>query len=48
MAEKLRASAYEYQGLVFASIKDTPLDAQNIVNRYVKLLLKRTEPPYIR
>ena len=35
-------------GLVFASRKGTPLDAQNIVNRSFKPLLKQTELPGIR
>ena len=33
--EKLRATDYGDSGLVFATGKGTPLDAQNIVNRYV-------------
>ncbi len=48
MAEKLRVRVYEDQGLAFASVKGTPLDAQNIVNRYFKPLLKRTGLPDIR
>jgi integrase len=46
--EKLRATDYEDSGLVFAAIKGTPIDAQNIVNRYFKPLLKRAELPDIR
>jgi integrase len=33
---------------VFASSKGTPLDAQNIVNRYFKPLLKQARLPPIR
>ncbi len=46
--ERLRASLYEDSGLVFTTAKGTPLDAQNIVNRYFKPLLKRTGLPDIR
>lgn len=35
-------------GLVFATGKGTPLDAQNIVNRYFKPLLRRAGLPDIR
>ena len=45
LEEKLRANSYEDQGLVFATSKGTPLDAQNIVNRHFKPLLKRTGLP---
>ncbi len=46
---KVRAGAnWQENGLVFASSKDTPLDAQNIVNRYFKPLLKRAGLPNIR
>jgi integrase len=48
LEEKLRTSDYEDSGLVFASIKGTPLDAQNIVNRYFKPLLRRAGLPAIR
>jgi integrase len=49
MEEQLRAgSEWQDYGLVFASGKGTPLDAQNIVNRYFKPLLKRAELPNIR
>jgi integrase len=49
MEEQLRAgSEWQDYGLVFASNKGTPLDAQNIVNRYFKPLLKRAELPNIR
>src|SRR5215218_1936162 len=40
LEEKLSASNYEDSGLVFATGKGTPLDAQNIVNRHFKPLLK--------
>ena len=33
---------------MFASSKDTPLDAQNIVNRHFKPLLKQARLPSIR
>ena len=42
LEEMLRASSYEDSDLVFATRKGTPLDAQNIVNRHFKPLLKRT------
>jgi len=49
MEEQLRAgSEWQDHGLVFASGKGTPLDAQNIVNRHFKPLLKRSELPDIR
>ncbi len=46
--EKLRVTAYEDSGLVFATRKGTPLDAQNIVNRHFKPLLKQEDLPTIR
>jgi integrase len=46
--EKLRATDYGDTGLVFATGKGTPIDAQNIINRYFKPLLKRAELPNIR
>ena len=47
--EQLKAGEkWEENGLVFASSKGTPLDAQNIVNRYFKPLLYRTGLPDIR
>src|SRR5919107_4304262 len=49
MEEQLRAgSEWQDNGLVFVSIKGTPLDAQNIVNRHFKPLLKRAGLPVIR
>jgi integrase len=48
LEEKLRATHYEDSGLVFATGKGTPLDAQNIVNRHFKPLLKRASLPDIR
>lgn len=45
---RLGSSSYEDSGLVFASGKGTPLDAQNIVNRFFKPLLLRAELPDIR
>jgi integrase len=39
---------YEDSGLVFATGKGTPLDAQNIVNRHFKPLLRRAGLPEIR
>jgi integrase len=44
--EQLRAGAkWQDHGLVFASSKGTPMDAQNIVNRYFKPLLRRIGLP---
>src|SRR5215212_2941390 len=48
LEEKLRTPDYEDLGLVFASRKGTPLDAQNIVNRYFKPLLERAGLPPVR
>jgi integrase len=48
MIAQLRVTAYEDSGLVFAMCKGTPLDAQNIVNRYFKPLLQCAELPDIR
>ena len=48
LEEKLRASSYEDFDLVFATNKGTPLDAQNIVNRHFKPLLKHAGLPDIR
>ena len=47
--EKLKAGPlYEERDLVFASEYGTPLDAQNVVNRSFKPLLKKAELPDIR
>ena len=47
--QQLRAGAkWQDHGLVFASSKGTPMDAQNIVNRYFKPLLRRAGLPDIR
>lgn len=46
--EKLRAADYEDSGLIFATRKGTPLDAQNVVNRHFKPLLSRAGLPPIR
>lgn len=47
--EKMRAGfLYEDEGLVFASEVGTPLDAQNVVNRSFKPLLKKAGLPSIR
>jgi integrase len=48
LEEKLRAADYEDSGLVFATGKGTPLDAQNIVNRHFKPLLRRAGLPPVR
>jgi integrase len=48
IVDMLRATLYEDSDLVFATGKDTPLDAQNIVNRHFKPLLKCTGLPDIR
>jgi integrase len=48
-AQQLRAgSDWQDNGLVFATGKGTPLDAQNIVNRHFKPLLRRVGLPDIR
>jgi len=44
----MSATNREDNDLVFTSRKGTPLDAQNIVNRYFKPLLRRIELPDIR
>jgi len=47
--EKMRAGAlYRDEGLAFASEVGTPLDAQNVVNRSFKPLLRRAGLPPIR
>src|SRR5215207_5865126 len=46
--EKLRVTAYEDSGLVFATRKGTPQDAQNVINRHFKPLLKQAGHPPIR
>jgi integrase len=47
--ERVRAGAnWQENGLVFASSKGTPLDAQNIVNRGFKPLLRRVGLPHKR
>ena len=47
--EKLRAGPlYEDQDLVFATRLGTPVDAQNVVNRHFKPLLKRIGLPPVR
>jgi integrase len=49
MEEQLRAgSKWQDNGLVFATGKGTPLDAQNVVNRHFKPLLRRAGLPDIR
>jgi integrase len=49
LEEQLRAgSSWQDNGLVFASRKGTPLDAQNIVNRHFKPLLRQAGLPEIR
>ena len=49
LEEKLEAGgSYEDSGLVFATAKGTPLDAQNVVNRHFKPLLGRAGLPDIR
>ena len=49
LEEKLAAGPlYRDEGLVFASGHGTPIDAQNVVNRYYKPLLKRAGLPPIR
>jgi integrase len=48
LEERVQATYYEDSGLVFATAKGTPLDAQNIVNRYFKPLLRQAGLPDIR
>ncbi len=48
LEKKLVATSYHDQGLVFASREGTPLDAQNVVNRYYKPLLEQAGLPPIR
>jgi integrase len=49
LEEKLRASSeWQDNGLVFANSKGTPLEAQNVVNRHFKPLLKQAGLPPIR
>jgi integrase len=48
LREKLGASSYEDADLVFATRKGTPLDAQNLVNRHFKPLLRHNGLPLIR
>ncbi len=36
---------YEDEGLVFATVRSTPLDAQNVVNRSFKPLLEKAKLP---
>ncbi len=45
LEEKLKAGSYEDSDVVFATGKGTPLDAQNIVNRHFKPLLRRAALP---
>jgi integrase len=44
----MRAIVYEDSGLLFNTTIGTPVDAQNIVNRHFKPLLKRAGVPGIR
>src|SRR5215211_1762838 len=46
--EKLGTPSYKDSGLVFATGKGTPLDAQNIVNRHFKPLLEEASLPPVR
>jgi integrase len=49
LEEKLRAGgAYEDNGLISATTKGTPLDAQNVVNRHFKPLLRSAKLPNVR
>ena len=49
MEEQLRVgSSWQDNGLVFATGKGTPLDAQNIINRHFKPLLRHAGLPDIR
>ena len=46
--EKLKASSHKDSDVVFATGKGTPLDAQNIVNRHFKPMLRSASLPSIR
>ena len=46
--DPLRVTDYEDSGLVFATRKGTPLDAQNVINRHFKRLLEHAGLPPIR
>ena len=48
LEEKLGVPSYDDRGIVFASQYGTSLDAQNIVNRHHKPLLKRASLPPVR
>jgi integrase len=48
LEERVKATHYENSGLVFATGKGTPLDAQNVVNRHFKPLLRRAGLPDVR
>jgi integrase len=48
LEERVGATHYEDSGLVFATGIGTPFDAQNVVNRHFKPLLKRVGLPSIR
>jgi integrase len=48
LEERVGATHYEDSGLVFATGIGTPFDAQNVVNRHFKPLLKRAGLPSIR
>jgi integrase len=48
LEEKLRMTHYEDSDLVFATGIGTSLDAQNVVNRHFKPLLKRAGLPAVR
>jgi integrase len=46
--ERLQAASYEDSELVFTTTIGTPVDAQNVINRHFKPLLKRAGLPDIR
>ena len=48
LEERVGTTNYEDSGLVFATGIGTPLDAQNVVNRHFKPLLRRAGLPSIR
>jgi integrase len=48
LEERVQATDYRGSGLVFATGKGTPVDAQNVVNRHFKPLLRRAGLPDIR
>lgn len=44
----LMGPEYQDAGLVFCTVKGTPLEAQNVVNRHFKRLLEKADLPRVR